>query len=385
MKGKTVDLKQRLEENSDLPKEVFRVALASQSQIKIEAVEKILERWNIKYSLVAFSIKDDKQIPQPLGEGSGMAMARNRIQWLYQNHPKIGQEFHLIISIENYISETKDIACVLLYDPRHDCEYLTHQFCAYIPDCNLLNMIIKNFPIYNDQRKLIGTTKTFGEAYQELNPIIPADNWMLVNGCSRSQSLVLGIQQLAYQYRKDIDMFINLESAFRYIPNYPIPGVNYKVWDDIFLNPELMASLIQYLARKYESEIDYVIGVESRGFLLSSRLATKMNVSEVLLRKKGKVVGPKVTQSYTKEYGEDVLELRADLPPGKVIICDDILATGGSLEAAVRLARTAGHKVIDCIVVQDVPDLRDVASEKLKDVPIRVLIKEKPFMVFERN
>jgi adenine phosphoribosyltransferase len=94
-------------------------------------------------------------------------------------------------------------------------------------------------------------------------------------------------------------------------------------------------------------------------------------------RKPGKIPGKILSESYQKEYGTDTIEIRNDVPPGNVLIVDDILATGGSLMAAIRLVERAGHKVIGCAVVSDVPELREKAKETLGSYPVHVLLKDK--------
>lgn len=92
------------------------------------------------------------------------------------------------------------------------------------------------------------------------------------------------------------------------------------------------------------------------------------------IQKPGKTPGKTVKETYTKEYGTDSLELRSDLKPGNVLVVDDVLATGGSLEAAIKLCKRAGHTVVGSITIKDIPQLRKVAREKLKGESIRVLL-----------
>ena len=236
----------------------------------------------------------------------------------------------------------------------------------------------------------LGSKITFGQLVNQKYPEIPANNWMkYLSDLPREQVIQSALSEVLEYYITDLCLLVQIENSFKYIENFPEPGVNFKSWDDLFLDNKLVGDMIEYLADKYlptEStfkqlpSIDYVIGVESRGFLLSSRISDYLKVAEVFLRKKGKIAGPKISQSYQKEYGEDTLELRSDLPPGNVIICDDVLATGGSLRAAVDLVRLAGHRVVECIVIQDVPALREQANQVLNNVPVRVLIKDTPFL-----
>ena len=108
--------------------------------------------------------------------------------------------------------------------------------------------------------------------------------------------------------------------------------------------------------------------------MLSIPLANKMMAGFVPMRKAGKTPGSVVSKSYKKESGETTLELRNDLKPGNVLIVDDVLSTGDSLLTAIELARSAGHTVVDAIVMFDIPPLRQEARKKLKGCPLRVII-----------
>jgi adenine phosphoribosyltransferase len=127
------------------------------------------------------------------------------------------------------------------------------------------------------------------------------------------------------------------------IKDFPKPGVIFK--DISPLLRDKMPELIQYFASQLTNEIDAICGIESRGFILGAALAQKMNKGFIPIRKPGKLPPPIFSESYQLEYGEDCLEIKAQDKPLKVVIIDDVLATGGTLGAAIKLCEKANLKV----------------------------------------
>lgn len=368
----------------------LKIIVTSVNPQKITAVERALDDLNLDYDLASYSCKTD--IAQPLNKG-GLMMNQQRIAYLKTHYSEEIKSANLIISLENFILSDyrSDWIIIIIVDLIHQKEYRTFLKCADLPTDDLSDQLFQQireeFVIYqnHDFKTMIGASKTFGELYHQHHPKVPPNDWMSHHYAIpdyRINALEEAVVRSLKKYQSDVKLRVNLRSKFRYVPDYPIKGVNFKVWDDIFLHPQLIKQMIDYIASLYRSQseydqqpkIDYIIGLASRGYLLSARLSDAMQIPEVMMKKKGKVAGPKFSQDYSKEYGTDTLELRADLPPGNVLILDDILATGGSLQAAIKLAHQAGHKVIACVVVQDVPALRKIAKEKLSATPIHVIL-----------
>lgn len=139
-----------------------------------------------------------------------------------------------------------------------------------------------------------------------------------------------------------------LREAIRDIPNFPKEGIIFKDITPIMMNPQLSNEVVDALYEKYKSEpIDAVAGIESRGFLFGYPLAMKLNVPFILIRKKGKLPYDKISHDYDLEYGSATIEMHTDaLNAGdRVLIHDDLLATGGSAEAAGVLVEKSGAKV----------------------------------------
>ncbi len=139
-----------------------------------------------------------------------------------------------------------------------------------------------------------------------------------------------------------------LKLAIRDVPDFPKPGIMFKDITPIMLDSTLSNDLVNHLSAKYEDkEIDAVAGIESRGFLLGYPLAMKLGVPFILIRKKGKLPANTISQSYDLEYGTAELEVHTDaVKKGmKVLVHDDLLATGGSANAAGQLLLKCGAQI----------------------------------------
>ena len=137
-----------------------------------------------------------------------------------------------------------------------------------------------------------------------------------------------------------------LEKIIQNIPDFPIEGIQFKDITPIFLDPKLYEEVIADLADFSRGKVDVVCGIESRGYLFGIAIAVALEVPFVLIRKKGKLPPPFVSEKYALEYGTAEIEMKTDqLKPGqRVLIHDDLLATGGTTEAAAKLVEKQGAK-----------------------------------------
>ncbi len=140
------------------------------------------------------------------------------------------------------------------------------------------------------------------------------------------------------------DLVTRLEQTILNIPDFPIEGIQFKDITPIFLNPKLYEDVIADLVNFSKGKIDVVCGIESRGYLFGIAIAVALEVPFVLIRKKGKLPPPFVSEKYDLEYGSAEIEMRTNqiLPGQRVLIHDDLLATGGTTEAAARLVEKQG-------------------------------------------
>lgn len=166
-----------------------------------------------------------------------------------------------------------------------------------------------------------------------------------------------------------------IKTLIRTIPDFPKQGIEFRDLTTLFLDARGFERLIELLAAEYRSQaIDMVVGIESRGFILGAPLAFALGKGFVPIRKSGKLPGPRVGVDYTLEYGMDRLEIHDDaLERGsRVLIVDDLLATGGTMEAACRLVEQVGGQVMGCAFAVELVDLK--GRERLKGYPIFKLV-----------
>ena len=153
---------------------------------------------------------------------------------------------------------------------------------------------------------------------------------------------------------------MDLDKAIRKVPDFPKPGILFYDITSIFTNPEAFRYCVEKMVDQYKNEkIDGVIAIESRGFLLGACYAEKMGVPLVLARKKGKLPGKTLQQSYDLEYGSSTLEIHeADLPRGKRwLIIDDLIATGGTLQAVAKMVELSGSHISGIFAIIGLPFL----------------------------
>ena len=162
---------------------------------------------------------------------------------------------------------------------------------------------------------------------------------------------------------------MSIKSKIRTIQNYPIDGVMFRDITTLFKDPEGLREAINIFAERYQDmKIDKIASIESRGFLIGAPLAYLLNVGLVLIRKPGKLPAETIKQDYKLEYGSDQIEIHIDaIKEGeKVLIIDDLIATGGTVEAAVKLVQRMKGEVLECCFIIDLPDIG--GSRKLESM-----------------
>lgn len=155
-------------------------------------------------------------------------------------------------------------------------------------------------------------------------------------------------------------MDVDIKAYIRTIPDYPKPGIQFRDITTLLNDPVGFREAVDAMVKVHDaSQIDHIAGVEARGFILGGAMAHQMSAGFVPIRKKGKLPGETIEEDYALEYGTDTLELHVDaIEPGqKVLLVDDLLATGGTAQAAIRLLERAGAEVVACSFVVDLPDL----------------------------
>lgn len=168
---------------------------------------------------------------------------------------------------------------------------------------------------------------------------------------------------------------MNLKTTIRTIPNWPKEGIMFRDITTMLQNGEAFRKVCNDLYERYKDKhIDKIVGIESRGFIFGSVLAYKLGAGFVPARKPGKLPGEKISQSYDLEYGSDTIEIHKDaINEGeKVLIIDDLIATGGTAAAAVNLVKKTGGEIVEAAFIVDLPDLK--GKEKL-DCPVFTMIE----------
>jgi adenine phosphoribosyltransferase len=151
-----------------------------------------------------------------------------------------------------------------------------------------------------------------------------------------------------------------IKSRIRTVPHYPKQGVMFRDITTLLKDPTGFRITINGLANRYAgAKIDRVAGIEARGFIVGAALAYQLGVGFVPIRKKGKLPAETVGQDYELEYGTDRIEMHVDaVSPGeRVLLVDDLIATGGTAGAACKLIESMGGTVVECCFVIDLPDL----------------------------
>jgi adenine phosphoribosyltransferase len=168
----------------------------------------------------------------------------------------------------------------------------------------------------------------------------------------------------------------DLKALIRTIPDFPKPGIQFRDITTLLLDSRGFAAAVERLAFKIEEKPDLVAGIEARGFVFAAALALRLGAGLLLVRKDGKLPGETIAEEYALEYGSDRLAMHVDAcaPGARVWLVDDLIATGGSALAAVRLVRRAGASVAGASFVIDLPDLGGAARLRDEGFAVHSLI-----------
>ena len=169
----------------------------------------------------------------------------------------------------------------------------------------------------------------------------------------------------------------DLSAVIRTIADYPKPGILFRDITTLLGDARAFRRAIDELVQPWAgAKIDKVAGIEARGFIVGGAVAHQLSAGFVPIRKKGKLPHQTVRMAYALEYGEDEMEMHVDaIAPGeRVVLVDDLIATGGTAEGAVKLLRNIGAQVEAACFIIDLPDLGGAAKLRALGVPVRTLI-----------
>ena len=167
----------------------------------------------------------------------------------------------------------------------------------------------------------------------------------------------------------------DITKAIRNVPDFPKPGIQFKDITPVLADARLFSGAIDLLTEHFKpGSVDAVVGIDARGFIFAAAAAIKLNAGFVPVRKKGKLPYTTHEQDYALEYGSSTVAIHTDaLKPGsRVLLVDDLLATGGTSAAAVSLVKKLGAEILECSFLIELSFLK--GRDQLKGVPIRSLV-----------
>ncbi len=165
-----------------------------------------------------------------------------------------------------------------------------------------------------------------------------------------------------------------IEGRIRDVPDFPKKGIVFKDITPLLQDPATFARTIELLAEGVREPYDLVCGVESRGFIFAAALAKELGKGFIPIRKPGKLPWKTASESYELEYGKDTIEIHVDAAGDKrVLMVDDLLATGGTMAAALKLVRKVGGQPVACAFVIELTFLD--GRKKLGDIPVHALVR----------
>jgi adenine phosphoribosyltransferase len=168
---------------------------------------------------------------------------------------------------------------------------------------------------------------------------------------------------------------MNLKETIRSIPHWPIESVTFRDLTTLMQNPQAYKYACDVLYERYKDQkIDKIVAIDARGFVFGGVLAYKLNIGFVPVRKKGKLPSSTIQADYTLEYGVNTVEMHDDsISKGeRIVIVDDLIATGGTIAAAVKLVEQLGGQIIECAFIVELPDLK--GREKISKHPIYSMV-----------
>ena len=168
-----------------------------------------------------------------------------------------------------------------------------------------------------------------------------------------------------------------IRSHIRTVPDWPAPGVQFRDITPLLANPRVFRVLIdQFVHRYFDVRPDVIAGLDARGFIIGSVVAYELNVGFVPIRKKGKLPFTTVEETYELEYGSATVEIHTDAvkPGDRVVLIDDLIATGGTMMAGRRLLERLGGTVIEGAAIVDLPELGGSAKLRASGLPLFTLV-----------
>lgn len=337
------------------------VLLTSKSKPKVEAAQLAFAEIfpDREIQIISSSQYFSGIASQPISRESGVLGVYNRMN--ASNHRQ-ESNVDFILAIENFLefekkqegkTMWKDTAAVLIKNVKSDRESLGFSASVEIPEVYV--EIAEKQSLNNDET---GFEVTVGEVIARENGSVDPVDWHgheEFGGVSRKDILA---ETIFKTFHSDELSFLKRKVAN--YADFPKPGIQFKDFFPIMNDPKAFHLCIDLLAKRYQHKgIEAIVGLESRGFILGAALAYKMEVPFVPVRKPGKLPGKTYSVSYEKEYGTDRVEIsqNALVKDQRVLVIDDLIATGGSAKAAIDLISKVEATVVEFVSLLEIPEL----------------------------
>ncbi|KAK1433424.1 hypothetical protein QVD17_10334 [Tagetes erecta] len=224
--------------------------------------------------------------------------------------------------------------------------------------------------IFNSDIIILKPKRYLHSANFFINPLkSPAHSFL--SNCQKKQSISSHMAAAAAAG----DRISRITSAIRVIPDFPKPGILFQDITTLLLDPVAFKDTIDLFVERYkDKDISVVAGVEARGFIFGPPIALALGAKFVPMRKPKKLPGPVISEEYTLEYGTDKIEMHVGAVEAgdRALVIDDLIATGGTLCAAISLLERVGSHVVECACVIELPELK--GRDRLGDKPLFVLV-----------
>ncbi|MBS0285953.1 MAG: adenine phosphoribosyltransferase [Proteobacteria bacterium] len=384
-----------------------RFVLTSESQIKKDTLTRFLNNQNIiSYTLQCIVTKKDT-VEQPVSNIGTLICCKNRILEVIEKGNL--ENVDAIFSFENGIYESDGVAYDNVHVIIYDCKNSRFYY-EYGGDVEFDHKYFELAKSKSHAISQLGWNYTAGEAMFDCDVTKNAKHWMLgkifyfselgqvtiklfkltfkldIKGVDRHDQIASILEKCYKKYKDQTIEHNEMIVALGYDLHFK-KGVIFKDIGPLMTDNELFNMLMDEIAETgiYERQIDYVLGIEARGFYLGPVLADRLSCAFIPVRKQGKLPMSVVTNEYTTEYSSDVMEVQPYLftKPGNILIVDDLVATGGSFESAIKLIEKINLlprfkdnklKVVVCLAPLQVEGLVEKARKRLGHIPIITLI-----------
>jgi len=341
--------------------ETMKVIVTSTSTQKTAAVASAFEKRFPEDTIEIISYKSRSGVPsEPVGYETALKGSLNRIHDLPE---ELLSGSSYVVSIENFIEPFSDAWSDIGLVVIQDLSGLKEKAIASTQRVFIPNQYVETAMKASTSVTDEGFSVTIGESIQKSDPSVDPQDWMkeeAFGGVSRKLLLEEALFKALYQ-----DELLSLKNLIKVYEDFPKPGILFEDFFPILSNNDAFRQCVDLLYARYKDKnIEMIAGLESRGFILGAALAYKLGIGFTPIRKPGKLPGANYSVTYNKEYGTDTLVIsRSALQPNqKVLIVDDLIATGGSAKAAVELVKLAGGDPVEFLSLLEVKSLKGRAS-----------------------